>query len=200
MLLSCDCDWEILICDIRHSLFDRERVATHESDSRWNEEKQCLIRFLNLSRLINRVSRRLAKELYLDQASWTLVFLLSSSTDVTHFEGVSRDIPQERLQRRLSRLHWSYYSCVTSFALLAWSCPSCTGLGFLFFFCLFLFLYVLPRLALFIFLFPLFALLQLVRTCVKSYRILSSLPPSATNLNQRRETEQHEKIRGVMFF
>lgn len=26
-------------------------------------------------------------ELYLDQASWTLVFLLSSSTDVTHFEG-----------------------------------------------------------------------------------------------------------------
>lgn len=113
--------------------------------------------------------------------------------------GVSRDIPQERLQRRLSRLHWSYYSCVTSFAFLAWSCPSCTGLGF-HFFCLFLFLYVLPWLALFIFLLPLFALLQLVRTCVKSYRILSSLPPSATNLNQRRETEQHEKIRGVMFF
>ena len=140
-------------------------------------------------------------ELYLDQASWTLVFFSALLQMSRILRGVSRDIPQERLQRRLSRLHWSYYSCVTSFALLAWSCPSCTGLGFhFFFFCLFLFLYVLPWLALFIFLFPLFALLQLVRTCVKSYRILSSLPPSATNLNQRRETEQHEKIRGVMFF
>ena len=200
MLLSRDCDWEILICDIRHSLFDRERVATHESDSRWNEEKQCLIRFLNLSRLINRVSRRLAKELYLDQASWTLVFLLSSSTDVTHFEGSvawypPRTAPKKTVSTTLIILFLCNQLCFPSLVLpfLYWPGP-------FFFFCLFLFLYVLPWLALFIFLLPLFALLQLVRTCVKSYRILSSLPPSATNLNQRRETEQHEKIRGVMFF
>ena len=140
-------------------------------------------------------------ELYLDQGSWTLVFLLSSSTDVTHFEGSvawypPRTAPKKTVSTTLIILFLCNQLCSPSLVLpfLYWP-----GLSF-FFFCLFLFLYVLPWLALFIFLFPLFALLQLVRTCVKSYRILSSLPQSATNLNQRRETEQHEKIRGVMFF
>ena len=196
MLLSRDCDWEILICDIRHSLFDRERVATHESDSRWNEEKQCLIRFLNLSRLINRVSRRLAKELYLDQASWTLVFLLSSSTDVTHFEGVSRDIPQERLQRRLSRLHWSYYSCVTSFALLAWSCPSCTGLGFHFFFVFSSFFMSCLDLPCLFSSFPCllcFSLSGLVLSLIAFYRVYPRVRLISTNDAKRNNTKRYEE-------
>ena len=123
-------------------------------------------------------------ELYLDQGSWTLVFLLSSSTDVTHFEGSvawypPRTAPKKTVSTTLIILFLCNQLCSPSLVLpfLYWP-----GLSF-FFFCLFLFLYVLPWLALFIFLFPLFALLQLVRTCVKSYRILSSLPPSATRLS-----------------
>ena len=196
MLLSRDCDWEMLICDIRRSLFDRERVATHESDSRWNEEKQCLIRFLNLSRLINRVLRRLAKELYLDQASWTLVFLLSSSTDVTHFEGSvawypPRTAPKNTVSTTLTILFLCNQLCSPSLVLpfLYWP-----GLSFFFVFSSF-FMSCLDLPCLFSF-FPCllcFSLSGLVLSLIAFYRVYPRVRLISTNDAKRNNTKRYEE-------
>lgn len=135
-------------------------------------------------------------ELYLDQASWTLVFLLSSSTDVTHFEGSvawypPRTAPKKTVSTTLIILFLCNQLCSPSLVLpfLYWPGLSIFFLSFPLSLCLALTCLVYFPL-------PLFALLQLVRTCVKSYRIYRIYPRVrliSTNDAKRNNTKRYEE-------
>ena len=130
-------------------------------------------------------------ELYLDQASWTLVFLLSSSTDVTHFEGSVAWYPPRTAPKKTVSTTLCNQLCSPSLVLpfLYWP-----GLSFFFVFSSF-FMSCLDLPCLFSS-FPCllcFSLSGLVLSLIAFYRVYPRVRLISTNDAKRNNTKRYEE-------